>query len=1034
MSRSGILSPQRKHLPRGRVARRLCAGIGAVALVASLAPAMSNAGAAGTPATPVAHFSAVGSAADVPFGTLLLGPAPKSAQLPLDVVLRPRDAAALTKFALAVSTPGNALYKHFLPAGRFASVFGPSPAAIAKVLGTLRSLGLEPGTISSNHLIIPVRTTVARAEAAFGVALERYRLPTGRIAIANTDSPRLPTAAGRYVQAVVGLDNLVLAEPGTSGAPSVQHVATPRAAAAPGARSSAPHSPDATGPQPCAAAVSAGKSYTSWTENQLAKAYSLPTLYTRGDLGSGATIALYELSAYTASDISTYQSCYKTTTSISNVAVDGGTTNTGGEGEVELDIEVVVGLAPKAKIDVYEAPNSATGALDAYNEIVSKDTAQVMSSSWGLCEAFMGQSAAEAQNTIFEQAASQGQSMISIPGDEGSEGCLPNDFGTLAASIGKGSEPDGVAVDPSDNTAYIADFGAGTLSVVDELTLSVVKTINLDSGSEPFGVAVDPDTHEVFVTAQDEDGFAVIKGSTCNANKQTNCSFTGFGTGSDSFPEGIAVDPTTKTIYLAADGLDELEVWSESSLKEVGVVGAGTDPDGVAVDVTTNEIYWTAAGEDLVGFLPGKTCDASVTSGCSASHTGFDTGSDPTNVAVDAALARIYVSNTDGDSVSVLNAKTGAAIATVPVSPIVDEPIELAISPLGTALLVACASPSASGRPAGVAVISLSTDKLTSLLSAGSEPVGVASDPSTGSAIVSDFGGGAVVVIPLLLDPWDPGTQPFVTGVGGTDLTALGPKPTESVWDETLNSSSGEPAGAGGGGISIFWPMPSYQSGPGVVSDDSSGVPCGNTSGLCREVPDVSASADPYHGYVIYEQGSWSASGGTSAAAPLWAAITALLDVQQGTLHELGFLNPSLYKLVSDGKPIVNDVTSGNNDYTTTGGGLYPATTGYDMATGLGTPIGTGLSEYLGFEPAPTVTALSPKSGPAGGGTTVKITGTGLLWVSAVKFGSTAAKSFTIVSPKEVTAVSPKGTGTVTVTVTTPGGTSKASSGSKFTY
>jgi YVTN family beta-propeller protein len=995
-----------------------------------MSSAVSKTGTAPTRAALAALFTPVGSPADVPFGTVLLGPAPRSTELSLDVVLRPRDAAALTRFALAVSTPGNALYRHFLPAGRFASVFGPRSASIAAVIGTLRHLGLGVGAISSNHLIIPVRTTVAKAEAAFGVALDRYRLPSGRVAIANAGSPRLATSAGRYVQAIVGLDNLVLAQPGTSGAP----VLPGSRAGAAGAKASAPRSPDATGPKPCAAAVSAGESYTSWTENQLAQAYSLPTLYTRGDLGSGATIALYELSAYTASDIATYQSCYKTKTSISNVAVDGGTTSTAGEGEVELDIEVVIGLAPKAKIAVYEAPNSAAGALDDYNEIVSKDTAQVISSSWGLCEDFLGQSAAEAQNTVFEQAASQGQSMISIPGDEGSEGCLPNDFGNLAVSIGKGSEPNGVAVDPTDGTAYVADEEAGTLSVVDEETLGVVATVDLGTGSVPFRVAVDPDTHEVFVTAPGENGVAVIKGATCNASTQTNCAFTGIGTGSDSEPEGVAVDPATKTVYIVAEGFDELEVMSESSLKIVADVGAGDDPDGVAVDVTTNEIYWTATGQDEVGFLPGKTCDASVTSGCSASHKGFDVGSDPTNVAVDAALSRLYVANTDGDSVSVLNAKTGAAVATVPVDPTADTPVGLAISPLGTSLLVACAAASASGRPAGVVVISLSTDEVTSLLSAGSEPVGVASDATLGEAVATDFAGGALIEIPLLLDPWDPGTQPFVTGVGGTDLTALGPKPTESVWDETLNSSADLPAGAGGGGISIFWPMPSYQSGPGVVSDDSSGVPCGNTSGLCREVPDVSASADPYHGYVIYEQGSWSASGGTSAAAPLWAAITALLDVQQGSMHALGFLNPSLYQLVADGEPIVNDVTSGNNDYTTTGGGLYPATTGYDMATGLGTPIGTGLSQYLGFEPVPTVTALSPKTGPAGGGTTVKITGTGLLWVSAVKFGSSAAKSFTIVSPTEVTAVSPKGSGTVTVTVTSPGGTSAASTGSSYKY
>ena len=106
--------------------------------------------------------------------------------------------------------------------------------------------------------------------------------------------------------------------------------------------------------------------------------------------------------------------------------------------------------------------------------------------------------------------------------------------------------------------------------------------------------------------------------------------------------------------------------------------------------------------------------------------------------------------------------------------------------------------------------------------------------------------------------------------------------------------------------------------------------------------------------------------GGTSAAAPLWAAVIGLLDVQQGSLHRLGFVNPALYKLAAEHKPIVNDVTVGNDDYTTTGGGLYPATKGYDMASGLGTPIGIGLSRYLGYEPVPTITSVSPRTRPEG--------------------------------------------------------------------
>jgi hypothetical protein len=184
----------------------------------------------------------------------------------------------------------------------------------------------------------------------------------------------------------------------------------------------------------------------------------------------------------------------------------------------------------------------------------------------------------------------------------------------------------------------------------------------------------------------------------------------------------------------------------------------------------------------------------------------------------------------------------------------------------------------------------------------------------------------------------DPASQPYVTAVGGTDLTALGPPPTETVWNEAAKKD-----GAGGGGISSVWGKPAWQAGPGVISRYSSGKPCNTASGYCREVPDVSASADPTHGYVIFYQGKWTVVGGTSAATPLWAGLLADID-SLGPTTRAGFLNPRLYSLPAGA---FNDIVSGNNDYTRTHHGLYPASSGYDMASGLGSPIGTKLAKAL---------------------------------------------------------------------------------------
>ena len=158
--------------------------------------------------------------------------------------------------------------------------------------------------------------------------------------------------------------------------------------------------------------------------------------------------------------------------------------------------------------------------------------------------------------------------------------------------------------------------------------------------------------------------------------------------------------------------------------------------------------------------------------------------------------------------------------------------------------------------------------------------------------------------------------------------------------------------GAAGGGISQSFSMPAYQQPLGTVSG-SSGTPCANASGNCREVPDVSADADPSTGYIVYDThdfgGShWAALGGTSGAAPLWAAVLAVAASANGNTVGYGALNPALYVLAQKSpSTYLNDITSGNNDYNATNGGQFPAMSGYDMGSGLGTPEASQLASGL---------------------------------------------------------------------------------------
>jgi subtilase family serine protease len=573
-----------------------------------------------------------GAAPEIPSGTTAAGMLPGSAPIRFDVVLRPRNPRALHALAVAVATRGSAQYRHFLSTAQFAAEFGRSPATIRQAEAALRNAGLTPGPVSTNDLVIPVATTVGQASASLHTSFKRYRLPTGKIGYANTSAPRLPADVAQITQAVIGLSNLATARWAPPMRAAARRAAATRAAAGPAA-------PAASTPTACKAAVQAAKNMHGWTYNQLARAYSLTGLYGQGDRGRGTTVALFELDAWSARDVASFQKCYGTSVPVTSVSVDGGDGGGGpapGVGEAALDIDTVIALAPKTSLLVYGAPagNYALSTVDEYTAIVDDDAAEVVSASYGLCEAYVqaaypGLIAAE--NTVFTQAAVEGISVLAASGDTGSEGCL--------------------RVDNS---------------------------------------------------------------------------------------------------------------------KALGVL--------------------------------------------------------------------------------------------------------------------------------------------------------------------------------------DPAAQPFVTAVGGAQLTKLGPAPTERVWNQ-VNT------GAGGGGISRVWARPSWQKGRGVISKYSSDKPCGVTAGYCREVPDVSASAADPDGYIIRWAGTWLGAGGTSAATPLWAALIADIDSEQSPAIHLGFLNPQLYSLP---KGALNDIKAGNNDFTRTHGVRYPATAGYDLGSGLGTPIATRLAKALR---PPVVFVGSPGTG-----------------------------------------------------------------------
>ncbi|HEU4658237.1 MAG TPA: S53 family peptidase [Capillimicrobium sp.] len=230
-------------------------------------------------------------------------------------------------------------------------------------------------------------------------------------------------------------------------------------------------------------------------------------------------------------------------------------------------------------------------------------------------------------------------------------------------------------------------------------------------------------------------------------------------------------------------------------------------------------------------------------------------------------------------------------------------------------------------------------------LAAGSGITTVASAGDQGSTACSaDHGNSAIPVVNVNF----PASSPYVTGVGGTNLT-LDAK--NRIVDEiTWNDSPAIFAGTGGG-LSLVNDRPWWQRGDGLRP--------GANSGIARVVPDVAALADLIPGYAIYctaagactskdaPAGGWTSVGGTSAAAPLTGAAFALMDeaARRKGQGDLGLVNPLIYRLGQAKSPVYTDVTSGNNDlgamipaaaYGGSPAGCCPASKGYDPVTGWG--------------------------------------------------------------------------------------------------
>ncbi len=410
---------------------------------------------AGSTAGAAAKSDRIGAAPVIPLSSAVSA-LPASMQLHVTVSMRPQDPSGLQALATSISTPGSTEFRHDLTVAQFADRFGASASAISAVESQLTASGLTVGDVPANHLTIPASGTAAQIEQAFSVSMQQVKLASGRTAFANAQAPALPASVAQQVEGIVGLDDLNQLKPAALRVPGGRRSTGPsiRATGAGAATPDLRPQVMTGGPQPCTDATDEQSSFDTnvsfnsvagqaQTADQIAAAYSFAPIYQAGDLGAGQTVALYELEPYDPTDIATYQSCYGTSVPITNVPVAGATptcTNPcpdGGDGEAALDIEQVIGLAPKANVLVYDAPNSFQGAFEELSSIVSDDRAQEISTSWGVCESVIAMDdpgLIQSENTQLEEAATQGQAFFSSSGDSGAEDCSQQGGGDFSMS------------------------------------------------------------------------------------------------------------------------------------------------------------------------------------------------------------------------------------------------------------------------------------------------------------------------------------------------------------------------------------------------------------------------------------------------------------------------------------------------------------------------------------------------------------------------------------------------------------------------
>jgi kumamolisin len=494
--------------------RRIASGLVAALLVAGVACSPGGAGSTPRAGSTVAAGGSTGDglAPGVRPGThprRFVGATDRGKVMNFSVVLRLAHERAMQAFLHAVNDPSSPEYRHYLTAAEFGQRFGLPAAEVDRIRTTLAGAGFSVNSAFPQRTTISLRGTVGSIDDFFSTRIGDFRDTDGRSYVAPLDPPVVPAALTPSVTGVAGLN----------GAPAPLPLAIPRG--------------EGLFPQ------------------DAAKAYDITPLQQQGMTGKGQTIAVVSFASFRDQDVNAFVhhvglDAPPVSEAIEHVPVDGGNNDKTGDTSVEvnLDMDVVHGTAPQAKILNYEAPFTSLSSFvqglgDAVNQVVSDGRANIVSISYGLCDAtrlsdgtpFLSPQDRAATEQDLAAARAAGVSVFVAAGDSGAFGCQRFDLNdTKVVPLWPGDSPNvisvgGTLLNVRKDGTYLSETGwedvlsqGGTGGGVNpddsapdyqqgDLTVNGQKVPILDPKRNPHGDRQGPD---VAASADPDSGFFTV--------------------------------------------------------------------------------------------------------------------------------------------------------------------------------------------------------------------------------------------------------------------------------------------------------------------------------------------------------------------------------------------------------------------------------------------------------------------------------------------------------------------------------------------